>query len=157
MTRHFLVDNIKLAEDSTGYGRAADIRFHDNAWQPGTTADVYISNARGTFGGTRIASNLAVDQGVNTFHWTPNPLPTGNVWVYVLFKRGSYQARTFATGPLRMTASPSPLYGVNPIGSLEGWTQASPACALAAGRSIPIPADRSASTSGPTAAPPSAR
>ena len=33
--RRFLVDNIKLAEDSTGYGGAYDVRFHDNAWQRG--------------------------------------------------------------------------------------------------------------------------
>jgi hypothetical protein len=118
--RRFLVDNIKLAEDATGYGRTYDVKFHDNAWQAGTLADVYISNQRGVFGGTKIASNISVARGVNTFRWMPNPLPTGNVWVYVLFKRGAYQARTFATGPLRMTASPSPLYGVNPFGSLEG-------------------------------------
>ena len=29
--RRFLVDNIKIAEDSTGYGGTYDIRFHDNA------------------------------------------------------------------------------------------------------------------------------
>ncbi len=120
--RPFLVDNIKLAEDSTGYGGATDITFHDNAWQPGTTADIYTSPTRGAFGGTRIASNLNVTQGFNTFHWMPNPLPSGNVWVYVLLKHGADQARTFATGPLRMTASPSPLYGVNPFGALEGMT-----------------------------------
>jgi hypothetical protein len=120
--RHFLVDNIKIAEDATGYGGAYNIRFHDNAWQPGTTADIYTSPTQGGFGGTRIASNLNVAQGINTFHWAPNPLPSGNVWVYVLLKHGSDQSRQYATGPLRMTASPSPLYGVNPFGSLEGMS-----------------------------------
>ncbi|HEY3725342.1 MAG TPA: hypothetical protein VGN59_18455 [Acidimicrobiia bacterium] len=120
--RQFLVDNIKVAEDATGYGGATDITFHDNAWQPGTTADIYTSPTRGTFGGTRIASNLNVSRGFNTFHWRPNPLPSGTQWVYVLLKHGTDQARTFATGPLRMTASPSPLFGVNPFGSLEGMT-----------------------------------
>ncbi len=133
--RPFLIDNIKIAEDTTGYGGATDIKFHDNGWQSGTTADIYTSPTQGGFGGTRIASNLPVTQGVNTFHWAPNPLPSGNVWVYVLFKHGADQARAYATGPLRMTASPSPLYGVSPFGSLEGMS-VSPAGAHARGWAI---------------------
>ena len=30
-----------------------------------------------------------MNQGVNTFHWAPNPLPSGNVWVYVVLHRGA--------------------------------------------------------------------
>ncbi len=134
-SRQFLVDNIKIAEDSTGYGGASDIKFHDNGWQPGVTADIYTSPTQGGFGGTKIASDLPVAQGINTFHWAPNPLPSGNVWVYVLFKHGADQARAYATGPLRMTASPSPLYGVNPFGSLEGMS-VSPSGARARGWAI---------------------
>ena len=99
--RRFLVDDIKLAEDATGYGGAYDITFHDNAWRAGTLADIYVSTTRGQFGGTRIASNLSVEQGLNTFHWAPNPMPQGNQWVYVLLKRGAY------TGPRRSRPVPS--------------------------------------------------
>lgn len=120
--RRFLVDNIKIAEDSVGYGGTYPIRFHDNAWRAGTTADIYYSTAHGGFGGTRVASGIPVNQGVNTFNWAPDPMPSGNVWVYVVLHRGAYLARAYASGPLRMTASPSPAYGVNPFGSLEAMT-----------------------------------
>ena len=120
--RRFLVDDIRIAEDPVGYGGSYDIRFHDNAWRAGTTADVYVSAARGGFGGTRIASGIPVNAGVNTFRWAPNPLPSGNLWVYVVLHRGAYLARSYATAPLRMTASPSPRYGVNPFGVFESLT-----------------------------------
>ena len=54
--RRFLVDNIKVAEDATGYSGQYDVKFHDAAWQPGTTADIYSTPSRGGFGGTRIAA-----------------------------------------------------------------------------------------------------
>ena len=120
--RRFLVDNIKIAEDATGYGGAYDIKFHDNAWRAGTTADIYTTPTRGGFGGTRIATGIPVNQGVNTFHWAPNPVPNGQQWVYVVLHRGANTARAYADGPLRMTTSPSPLYGVNPFGSLDAVT-----------------------------------
>ncbi len=120
--RRFLVDNIKIAEDSTGYSGTFPIRFHDNAWRAGTTADIFYSTAHGGFGGTRIASGLPVNQGINTFNWSPDAIPSGDVWVYVVLHRGTYLARAYASGPLRMTASPSPLYGSNPFGSLDAIT-----------------------------------
>jgi hypothetical protein len=120
--RRFLVDNIKIAEDATGYGGSYNIRFHDNAWRAGTTADIYTTTSPGSFGGTPIASGIPVNQGINSFLWSPNPLTPGTVWVYVVLHRGPYLARAFASGPLRMTASPSPLYGTNPFGSLEAMT-----------------------------------
>ncbi len=118
--RRFLVDNIKVAEDATGYSGQYDVKFHDAAWRAGTTADIYSTTSRGGFGGTRIACGLAVNQGVNTFHWAPNPLPAGNQWLYVVLHRGGSSAHRYASGPVRMTASPSPIYGVNPFGSFDG-------------------------------------
>jgi hypothetical protein len=120
--RRFLVDDIRIAEDAVGYSGAYNIHFHDNAWRAGTTADVYVTPSRGGFGGTQIASGLPVGQGLNSFVWRPNPVPAGNQWVYVVLHRGSYTARAYASGPLRMTSSPSPLYGVNPFGSLDAVT-----------------------------------
>jgi hypothetical protein len=118
--RRFLVDNIKVAEDDTGYSGQYDVKFHDAAWQPGTTADIYSTTSHGGFGGTRIARGIPVAQGVNTFHWAPNPLPAAPQWLYVVLHRGGTSAYRYAGGPLRMTASPSPIYGVNPFGSFEG-------------------------------------
>jgi hypothetical protein len=120
--RRFLVDDIRVAEDAVGYSGAYNIHFHDNAWRTGTTADLYVTSSRGGFGGTQIASGLPVSQGINSFVWHPNPLPSGNQWVYVVLHRGANTARAYATGPLRMTSSPSPLYGVNPFGSLDAVT-----------------------------------
>lgn len=117
--RRFLIDDIRIAEDATGYGGTYDIKFHDNAWRAGTTADLYVTSTRGGFGGTQIAADLPVAQGTNTFRWAPTPIPQGYRWVYVVLKRGAYEARAYATGPLRMTASPSPLFGVHPHGALE--------------------------------------
>jgi hypothetical protein len=121
--RRFLVDNIRIAEDSTGYGGAFDIKFHDNAHRAGTVADIYVTNTRGGFGGTRIASGIPVAQGINTFRWRPNPLPAGHVWPYVVLRRDGNTARAYSTGPLRMTASPSPIYGIDPFGSFDSARQ----------------------------------
>ena len=63
----------------------------------------------------------------------------------------------YATGPLRMTASPSPLYGVNPFGSLEGMSVSPSGARAGAGPSTRTRAARSGWTSGSTAAAPSAR
>jgi hypothetical protein len=120
--RRFLVDNVKIAEDATGYGGSYDIKFHDNAWRTGTTADIYVTPTRGGFGGTPIATGLAVNQGVNTFRWAPSTIPNGAQWVYVVLHRGANTARAYADGPLRMTSSPSPIYGVNPFGRLDSVT-----------------------------------
>jgi hypothetical protein len=120
--RRFLVDDIRLSEDATGYSGAYNIQFHDAAWAPGTTADIYANGTRGTVGGNRIATNIPVDQGINTFRWAPNPVTPGPFWINVVLKRGSYQAQKYAYGPLRMTNARSPLYGVNPLGSLDRAT-----------------------------------
>lgn len=117
--RRFLVDNIKLAEDATGYGGAYNVQFHDNAWRSGTTADIYASSSPNAFGGTQIAVGLPVSQGVNTFHWAPNPVNPGTYWIYVVLHRGGDTARAYGSGPVRMTSAPSPLYGVDPFGKLE--------------------------------------
>ena len=39
-----------------------------------------------------------------------------------MLHRGANTARAYADGPLRMTTSPSPIYGVNPFGSLDSVT-----------------------------------
>lgn len=120
--RRFLVDDVKIAEDATGYGGSYDIKFHDNAQAPGTTADIYVTPTRGGFGGTPIATGIPVNPGVNTFRWAPNPVPNGQQWVYVVLHRGANTAKAYADGPLRMSTAPSPLYGVNPFGSLDSVT-----------------------------------
>ena len=123
-TRRFLVDNIKIAEDATGYGGAYDITFHDNAWQRRHhRRHLHDADPRARSAARRSPPASRSNQGVNTFHWAPNPLPSGHgLGVRRAPARRVPGARVTPTGPLRMTASPSPLYGVNPFGSLEGMT-----------------------------------
>jgi hypothetical protein len=46
----------------------------------------------------------------------------GTYWIYVVLHHGGDIARAYGSGPLRMTAAPSPLYGVDPMGMLDSAT-----------------------------------
>jgi hypothetical protein len=101
--RAISVNEIKLAADDA-FTSTFPIRFADNAFAGGTTADIFVSTSRGALGGTQIAS-VPVVAGVNTFTWngrsTSNaPLPNGTYWVTIRMTRGAQRTTAAATGPL---------------------------------------------------------
>lgn len=118
--RQWYIDDVRLAEDDTGYGGTFDIRFQDLDWQSGTTATLRADTDRTGCDGAVVAQNVAVAAGVNTVRWTPRPLVSGTYWVCLTLSDGRSTTSSYATGPLRMTARPTPFSaGGSPIGAVD--------------------------------------
>ena len=112
--RCFTVDDIKLsAIDVATPGFA--VKFRDDAQgigvpSSGTTAEVFFDTNRGTFGGTRVGSGIAVHSGVNTFNFGGG-LATGFYWVWVRLTDGNgRQSSAYARAPL-LIGAPQPVPG----------------------------------------------
>ena len=109
--RNFSLREVKLADDaafSTNY----DITFRDNAGVGGT-AEIWVTTNRGAFDGTRIARDLNVAPGVNTFRWngtsdTGATLPNGTYWVYIVMRNGSNVGSAVSSGPVRIEKPQAP-------------------------------------------------
>jgi hypothetical protein len=96
--RQFLVDDIRITADDSGAG-AFPIQFHDNAWEPGTVADVYAQAADGS---THQIGTVPMSGASATFNWTG--APSGTWWVYVVLKDpAGQQSLRYATGPLQIS------------------------------------------------------
>ncbi len=118
--RQWYLDDVRLAEDDTAYGGSFDIRFRDLDWQAGTTATLRADTDRAGCDGAVIAQNVAVASGVNTVRWAPRPIPAGSYWVCLTLSDGRSSSSSYATGPLQMTARPSPYTaGGSPIGAVD--------------------------------------
>ncbi|MCU1395085.1 MAG: hypothetical protein JWM34_3513 [Ilumatobacteraceae bacterium] len=116
--RDFTVKNIRLTDD-TAFSTTYPITFDDAYATPRTTADLYVTTAKGDYSGTQIASNLAVGAGTNTYTWNGNdlggtPLPNGTYWVYTVMKNAAGVGVGYSNGPLRIekTVSTAPSYYV---------------------------------------------
>ncbi|MCU1362006.1 MAG: hypothetical protein JWN99_3295, partial [Ilumatobacteraceae bacterium] len=116
--RNIAIRDIKLADDAA-FSSTYPITFSDVAGTGGTTADIYVSTDRNGFQGTRVAHNVAVAGGVNTFTWNGNSetgqaLPNAMYWVYIVMRNGSGVSTASASGPLRLErpVPPTPSYFV---------------------------------------------
>ncbi|MEO6126203.1 MAG: hypothetical protein ABIR32_21090 [Ilumatobacteraceae bacterium] len=103
--RNIRLRSIKIADDAA-FTNSYPITFDDAAAAAGTTADIYVSTARGDFNGTKIAS-VPVASGANTFNWTGtdvagNMMANGTYWVYVAIRNAAGISTNMASGPLRM-------------------------------------------------------
>lgn len=100
---------IRYRDDARGVGAPA----------PGTTAEIFLDRSTGTFGGTRIASGLAVGNGENTFNWRGGSVPKGTYYAWVrLTDPSGHVSSSYASGPLVYDGVP-PLTArsVTPAGS----------------------------------------
>lgn len=116
--RDFVLREIKLADDAA-FSTSYPITFSDVAGSSGATADIFVSTTRGDFQGTRIARNVAVGPGVNTFTWNGTneagqAMPNATYWVYIVMRNGSGVGTATSTGPLRLErpVPPTPSYFV---------------------------------------------
>jgi hypothetical protein len=116
--RNIEIREIKLADDAA-FSTSYPITFADNAATAGATADIFVSTTRGSFQGTRIANDLPVVGGVNTFPWNGTDeagqlLPNATYWVYIVMSNGSGTGAAHASGPLRLErpVPPTPSYFV---------------------------------------------
>ncbi|MGK2956856.1 MAG: hypothetical protein ACSLFB_00320 [Acidimicrobiales bacterium] len=107
--RAFSIDDIRLAEDDKGIG-SYPIEFQDNNWEPGTKADIYIDSDNNNFNGTKIASNVSVTAGINTYTWTGTNVPPGRYWVYIVMKDGASEDGAYSTGPVQMSPTETDVY-----------------------------------------------
>jgi hypothetical protein len=95
-TRQFLVDDIRITADSEGNG-SFPITFHDNAWEPGTTAEVW---AQAPDGSIRQLVGMPMSGPSATFNWAA---PAGKWYVLVVLRDPSGQASLrYASGPLQI-------------------------------------------------------
>ena len=99
--RTWRLDSVKVADDDAG-AKSFDIVWHDNAWLPGTTADLFVDADGEGFDGVPIATGLPVTQGRNVFRWTPSAGTTGRWYVYVVHTQGGRTGRAYSTGPVRI-------------------------------------------------------
>src|SRR4029079_10725085 len=108
------VDDIKLSMIDVAAPRFS-VKFRDDALgtgapSAGTTAEVFLDRNFGAFGGTRVASGMAVQSGINTFTFTGG-LPSGFYWVWVRLTDGTgKQSSAYARAPLLVTG-PQPVPG----------------------------------------------
>jgi hypothetical protein len=97
-SRQFLIDDIRITADASGAG-GFPVQFHDNAWEPGTTADVY---AQGQDGASTLLGSVAMAGPSATFNWSGAPKGTWRVYVVVKDPAGQ-QSLQYATGPVVIT------------------------------------------------------
>jgi hypothetical protein len=121
-TRSFTINEIKLADDAA-FADTFPITFQNVGSNSGTTVDIYVSTTESSFTGTRIASNIAVNNGVNTFVWNGrdqagNQMPNATYWVWMTMRNGAGVGSAMATGPVRIerpvSATPSYFVPLSP-------------------------------------------
>ena len=104
--RGFRLRNVTLTDDSQLTSNFP-IAFRDSANTSATTADIFVSTARGSFTGTRIAHDVPVGPNINTYNWNGtddkgNVMPNAPYWVYVVMRNGSGTGVEYSTGTVRV-------------------------------------------------------
>ncbi|HUQ40255.1 MAG TPA: cell wall-binding repeat-containing protein [Acidimicrobiales bacterium] len=100
--RRWHLDDIRIAEDDRA-SEAFNVVFRDDAWEAGTTADIFIDTNNSGADGTQIAQGLSVVSGSNTFRWQPAATPAGTYWVYVTLRDSRNSATTYSSGPVKIS------------------------------------------------------
>ncbi len=124
--RGFHIDELRLAQDDEGIG-SYDITFLDDAFEPGTTATLYVDNDNGGLNGTQIGTVNMV-AGVNTFRWTPPRDLLGTWWIHIrITDPGGTTSTAYSTGPVRLLgqsipSTPSRFVAVSPTRVLDTRT-----------------------------------
>jgi hypothetical protein len=109
--RCFTLDDVRLQADDVA-APGFPIAFRDDTagtgvTVAGTTADVFLDNAPGSFSGQPIATGIAVQNGVNTFDWNGAGVAPGTYWVRVRMTNPSGRtSEAYASGPLQATGKP---------------------------------------------------
>ncbi|MFA5802371.1 MAG: hypothetical protein WC911_07830 [Thermoleophilia bacterium] len=113
--RVWWLDEVRLARNDRG-NPYFNVRFQDNTWEAGTTAEIWADNDASGFNGTRIASGIDVSEGENTHVWDGRGVGAGTWWLYVVLQDpGGAIGRVYSTGPVDMSPPP-----VDPYGNLDG-------------------------------------
>ena len=96
--RSWQIDDVKLLRDEE-VAPTFDITFRDDAWAPGTTADVYAdSNRLQTDGRGVMIGTMAANGGVNTFRWNGAGVGAGAYYIHVVLFRNGRAVGASSTG-----------------------------------------------------------
>ena len=97
--RRWHVSDVRLAEDDVVGPNGFPITFVDNAWEAGTTAEIFVDTDAVGFNGTKVG-DVSVVSGTNTFNWVPT-VAGGTYWPYVVIDDGTTSnAAAYASGPV---------------------------------------------------------
>ena len=104
--RGFRINNVTLTDDSQ-LATNFPIAFRDAANTAGATADIFVTTTKGGYAGTRIARDLPVGAGINTFNWNGtddagNALPNAPYWVYIVMRNSAGKGVGYSTGMVRV-------------------------------------------------------
>lgn len=112
--RSWWLDDVRLARNDLA-NPTFPITFSDQAWAPGTVADLYLVDAAGAGGGVKVnADPIDVVAGTNTFVLDSAALSEqGIFWVRVEMTRGPVTTSAWSTGPVE-TSTPVEFVDVIP-------------------------------------------
>ena len=87
-----------------------DIKFIDDAWAPGTTADIIADPNLNPNDPAQvvIAAGIPVSAGLNTFRWTGWPAAYGSYFPRVVLRRNGRASSSYAFGAIDYGPSPAP-------------------------------------------------
>lgn len=121
--RSWHLDDVKLLRNES-VSPTFDINFADGQWAAGTTADIYADNDRSASNGlgTRIATNLTVGQGTQTFRWNGTGVGAGSYFIHTVLYRGGLSSVGTSTGrvDVGIVGAGNPLIGSAPSAGSAG-------------------------------------
>ncbi|MCC6226247.1 MAG: hypothetical protein IT195_07565 [Microthrixaceae bacterium] len=124
--RSWHLDDVKLLRNES-VSPTFDIHFADTQWAGGTTADLYADTDRsaGNGLGTRIATNLTVGQGTQTYRWNGAGVGPGSYFVHAVLYRGGLSSVGTSTGrvDVGIGSAGNPVIGAPPAAAPSGPTQ----------------------------------
>ena len=110
--RTWQIQDVKLLRNDyvdLRYG-GFDIKYLDDAWAPGTTADIIADPDRDPYnaGYVVLASGVAVGPGINTYKWNGWPAGPGTYNIRVIMHRNGETADSYSTGQVDYGPAPAP-------------------------------------------------
>jgi hypothetical protein len=115
--RSWHVEGFRISHDArVPFGGTYQIRFRDDAYQPGSTAQVYIDDNTNLADGATLFSQQPLQPGENTASWDGR-VGAGKYWVHVVVTNSSnVRSVATSTGPIDV---PDPVRW-SPFGTFEG-------------------------------------
>lgn len=109
--RSWHIDDIKLLRNEfvVPGGKAIDIAFIDDAWAPGTTADIVADPNLNPNDAAQVvlARGLPVTAGQNRFRWSGAPTQPGTYYVRVILRRGGVASASYSFGAVDVSPTAS--------------------------------------------------
>jgi hypothetical protein len=110
-SRSWHIDDVKLLRNEyvVPGSRAIDISFIDDAWAPGTTADIIADPNLNPNDPAQVvlARGLPVTAGQNRFRWSGAPTQPGTYYVRVILRRGGAASASYSFGAVDVSPAPS--------------------------------------------------